>query len=118
MSELLRNDVDPGETREWLDALESLLREEGPDRARFILDQLADKARHAGVEFAIGGKGGQILTDYINSIATSDEPAYPGNAEIELRIQAYQGLHDIVFVPYFSGEESWKTIGYPGPRAV
>lgn len=36
----------------------------------------------------------------------------------ELRIQAYQGLHDIVFVPYFSGEESWKTIGYPGPRAV
>ena len=36
----------------------------------------------------------------------------------ELRIQAYQGLHDIVLVPYFSGEESWKTIGYPGPRAV
>jgi len=35
-----------------------------------------------------------------------------------LRIQAYQGLHDIVFVPYFSGEESWSGIGYPGPRAV
>lgn len=35
-----------------------------------------------------------------------------------LRIQAYQGLHDIVFVPYFSGEESWQAIGYPGPRAV
>ena len=88
MSELLRNDVDPGETREWLDALESLLREEGPDRARFILDQLADKARHAGVEFAIGGKGGQILTDYINSIATSDEPAYPGDKELERRIRS------------------------------
>jgi hypothetical protein len=35
-----------------------------------------------------------------------------------LRIQAYQGLHDIVFAPYFSGEESWQAIGYPGPRAV
>lgn len=35
-----------------------------------------------------------------------------------LKIQAYQGLHDIVFVPYFSGEESWKTLGYPGPTPV
>jgi len=35
-----------------------------------------------------------------------------------LRIQAYQGLHDIVFVPYFSGEASWVGIGYPGPKAV
>ncbi len=35
-----------------------------------------------------------------------------------LRIQAYQGLHDIVFVPYFSGETTWKVLGYPGPVAV
>ena len=40
MSEQLRNDVDPGETREWLDALESLLREEGPERARFLSSRL------------------------------------------------------------------------------
>lgn len=36
----------------------------------------------------------------------------------ELRMQAYQGLHDIVCVPYFSGEESWAAIGYPGPYTV
>ena len=36
----------------------------------------------------------------------------------ELRVQAYQGLHDIVCVPYFSGEESWAVLGYPGPIAV
>jgi hypothetical protein len=35
-----------------------------------------------------------------------------------LRIQAYQALHDIVFVPYFSGEDSWSALGYPGPIAV
>lgn len=35
-----------------------------------------------------------------------------------LRIQAYQGLHDIVFAPYFSGEESWQVIGYPGPHPI
>jgi hypothetical protein len=38
-----------------------------------------------------------------------------GNA---LRIQAFQGLHDIVFVPYFSGESTWKVLGYPGPVVV
>ena len=36
----------------------------------------------------------------------------------ELRIQACQGLHDLVMVPYFSGEESWAVLGYPGPTAV
>jgi hypothetical protein len=36
----------------------------------------------------------------------------------ELRVQAYQGLHDIVCVPYFSGEESWAILGYPGPVSV
>ena len=88
MSELLRNDVDPVETSEWLAALESLLREEGPDRARFIIDQLAAQARNSGVDISTGGKGGSVLTDYINSIATSDEPAYPGNKELEQRIRA------------------------------
>ena len=37
---------------------------------------------------------------------------------LALRIQAYQGLHDIVCAPYFSGEESWKVLGYPGPLAL
>ena len=37
---------------------------------------------------------------------------------LALRIQAMQGLHDIVCVPYFCGEESWTFMGYPGPRAV
>ena len=39
MSELIKHDVDPVETQEWLNALESLLREEGPERAQYILDQ-------------------------------------------------------------------------------
>ena len=86
MSELLRNDVDPVETSEWLEALESLLREEGPERARFIIDQLTAQARKAGVDLA--SKGGTLLTDYINTIATQDEPAYPGNKELEKRIRS------------------------------
>jgi len=36
----------------------------------------------------------------------------------ELKQQAYLGLHDLVCAPYFSGEESWAVLGYPGPAAV
>ena len=37
---------------------------------------------------------------------------------MDLRIQAYQGLHDMVCVPYFAGQESWALLGYPGPTPV
>jgi len=37
---------------------------------------------------------------------------------MDLRVQAYQGLHDLVCVPYFSGEDSWALLGYPGPIPV
>lgn len=37
---------------------------------------------------------------------------------VSLRQQAYQGLHDIVCASYFSGQESWAVLGYPGPRPV
>jgi hypothetical protein len=39
-------------------------------------------------------------------------------AGMELKQQAYLGLHDIVCAPYFSGEESWSVLDYPGPTAV
>ena len=87
MSELLKHDVDPVETHEWLTALESLLREEGPERAQYILDQLSSAASKAGLS-AGTGTGGNVLTDYINTIATSDQPAYPGKLELEQRIRA------------------------------
>ena len=41
-------DDDPVETREWLDALASLLKEEGPERAQFILGQLSAKVTETG----------------------------------------------------------------------
>jgi hypothetical protein len=37
---------------------------------------------------------------------------------VDLRIQAMQGLHDIVCLPYFSGDETWPFLGYPGPIEV
>jgi pyruvate dehydrogenase E1 component len=95
MSELLTNDVDPIETQEWISALDSLLREEGPERAQYILDQLTSAAAKAGLA---AGKGGSLHTDYINSIATADQPAYPGKLELERRIRAIVRWNAIMIV--------------------
>ncbi|GIU15629.1 pyruvate dehydrogenase (acetyl-transferring), homodimeric type [Shewanella sp. MBTL60-007] len=83
MSEHMLQDVDPLETNEWLSALESVVREEGVERAQFLLEQVLDKARLDGVDMATG-----ITTNYINTIPTSQEPAYPGNTTIERRIRS------------------------------
>lgn len=39
-------------------------------------------------------------------------------SSVSLRVQAYQALHDIVSASYFSGQESWAVLGYPGQRPV
>lgn len=39
-------------------------------------------------------------------------------SSVSLRVQVYQALHDIVCASYFSGQESWAVLGYPGPRAI
>ncbi|WP_410016395.1 pyruvate dehydrogenase (acetyl-transferring), homodimeric type [Sodalis sp. C49] len=84
MSERLYNDVDPIETRDWLQAIESVIREEGIERAQFLIDQVLDGARKGGVSIAAGASG----RNYINSIPVEDEPEYPGNLELERRIRS------------------------------
>lgn len=84
MSERLNNDVDPIETRDWLQAIESVIREEGVERAQFLIDQVLSEARKGGVKVAAGSAG----SNYVNTIAVEDEPAYPGNLDLESRIRS------------------------------
>ncbi len=77
--------MDPIETRDWLQAIESVIREEGVDRAQFIIEQVLSEARKGGVNIAAGASG---HSDYINTIAVEDEPAYPGNMDLERRIRS------------------------------
>jgi hypothetical protein len=39
-------------------------------------------------------------------------------SSVSLRVQAYLALHDIVSASYFSGQESWAVLGYPGPKTI
>ncbi|MBN6064535.1 pyruvate dehydrogenase (acetyl-transferring), homodimeric type [Aggregatibacter actinomycetemcomitans] len=93
MSELLKNDVDPIETSDWLAAIDSLIREEGVERAQFIIDQVMQQARIGGVSLPTG-----ITTDYVNTIPVSEQPEYPGNLDIERRIRSYVRWNAVMMV--------------------
>jgi pyruvate dehydrogenase E1 component len=80
------HDPDPQETQEWRDALAGVIAHEGPERAAQLLAGLAGDAQRAGVPFSAGG--GKIVTPYINTIPAGDEPAYPGDIELERKIEA------------------------------
>jgi len=76
-------DVDPQETREWLDALEALIEAEGPERAHFLLEALVDKARRRGVDVPF-----KATTAYLNTIPPDLEARSPGDHALEWRIRS------------------------------
>ena len=76
-------DVDPQETQEWLEALESVLATEGPERAHFILESLIDKARRSGTYLPHSAN-----TAYVNTIPHHLEERSPGNPELEWKIRS------------------------------
>jgi pyruvate dehydrogenase E1 component len=76
-------DTDPGETQEWLEAFEDVLELGGADRCEFLLHKLNERARTRGVKCEAPSN-----TPYCNTIAASEEPAYPGDLELERRITA------------------------------
>ncbi|MFP3029137.1 MAG: pyruvate dehydrogenase (acetyl-transferring), homodimeric type, partial [Arsenophonus sp.] len=84
MTDMLKNDVDPIETRDWLQAIESVIREEGVDRAQYLIDQVLQQVRNSGINITLGSGN----CDYINTISVEDEPDYPGNMDLERRIRS------------------------------
>jgi len=92
MTDIL-NDIDAQETSEWLDALATILEDDGSERAQFILEKVMEKARVEGVNLPHG-----INTNYVNTIPTSQEPAYPGDLKIEQRIRSIIRWNAIMIV--------------------
>ncbi len=93
MSEVMNHDVDVLETQEWLAALESVVREEGVERAQFLLEKVLDKARLDGVDMPTG-----VTTNYINTISPEQEPPYPGDTTLERRIRSIIRWNAIMIV--------------------
>ena len=76
-------DADPQETREWLEALESVLQTEGDERAHYLIERLIDKARHSGLNLPYSS-----TTAYANTIPVDQEAKMPGEPGLEHRIRS------------------------------
>ncbi|WP_406395680.1 pyruvate dehydrogenase (acetyl-transferring), homodimeric type [Streptomyces sp. NBC_00887] len=74
-------DFDPEETQEWLDSLDAAVDERGRERARYLMLRLIERAREKRVAVPE-----MRSTDYVNTIATKDEPFFPGDEEIERKV--------------------------------
>ena len=78
------DDIDPVETGEWLESMDSVLKHHGPERAHFLLNRVIDFARRSGAYLPYSPN-----TAYLNTIATDRQPEYPGDRQLERRIEAY-----------------------------
>ncbi len=78
------DDIDPQETQDWLESIDSVLRTHGPERAHFLLERLIEHARRSGAYLPYSQN-----TAYLNTIPTGQEPEYPGDRTLEKRIEAY-----------------------------
>ena len=76
-------DLDPVETREWLDALAAVAAREGDARAAFLLQRLTEAARGTGIDVPRG-----LTTPYRNTIGLEAQAPFPGDVSLEARITA------------------------------
>ncbi|HEY6757929.1 MAG TPA: pyruvate dehydrogenase (acetyl-transferring), homodimeric type [Baekduia sp.] len=76
-------DIDPNETAEWVEAIEAVIRNDGPDRAKQLLQEVFADARLKGLHFAE-----DLSTPYVNTIPAEAEVAVPGDHELEHRVRS------------------------------
>ncbi|MGQ0502483.1 MAG: pyruvate dehydrogenase (acetyl-transferring), homodimeric type [Panacagrimonas sp.] len=78
------HDLDPVETAEWIDSLQSVLEREGPERAQFLLEAIIEKARLSGAYIPFSPH-----TAYTNTIPPHLEERSPGDHAIEWKLRSY-----------------------------
>ena len=76
-------EVDPQETREWLEALDAVVASDGPQRAQFLLERVVGHAQLTGAAPAPAG-----TTPYLNTIPPQDEPPHPVDEALERRVRS------------------------------
>ncbi|HJU00211.1 MAG TPA: pyruvate dehydrogenase (acetyl-transferring), homodimeric type [Actinomycetes bacterium] len=94
-------DPDPAETREWLEALDSVLEYEGTDRAEQLLDSLLAESRrkHVPVPYS-------AATPYLNTIPPERELPYPGDQAVEHSLRAMNRWNALAVVLRANKESS------------
>lgn len=83
LQEILANDLDPTETREWLESLKAVIDADGPERAHHLLERMVELTRRAGAHLPFAP-----TTEYVNTIPTHLEAKSPGDAQMEWRLRS------------------------------
>ena len=78
-----QTDLNPQETSEWLEALDQVMDEAGPERAAYLLKTLLDRAADFGVSAPQS-----LTTPFVNTIPAHEEVPYPGDRALERRIKS------------------------------
>ena len=86
-------DTDIQETHEWQQALLAVLASEGPERAKFLLDELVRTAHTAQV-----GWRPELSSPYINTISVDQQPVFPGDLAIEERLASIMRWNALAMV--------------------
>jgi pyruvate dehydrogenase E1 component len=94
-------DVDPTETREWVEALEAVVSLDGPERASELLGTVLADARRQGLKPA-----GDLTTPYVNTIPVELEPEFPGDLDIEHRLRSLIRWNAVAMVLRANAESS------------
>ncbi|XBC44548.1 MAG: pyruvate dehydrogenase (acetyl-transferring), homodimeric type [Buchnera aphidicola (Schlechtendalia peitan)] len=94
MIKSLYNDIDPIETDDWIQGIESIIREEGIERANFIVHSVITRLEKENVKILKN----EIISDYINTISVLEEPTYPGNLSLEYKIYSVIRWNAIMIV--------------------
>ncbi|MEM1263323.1 MAG: pyruvate dehydrogenase (acetyl-transferring), homodimeric type [Pseudomonadota bacterium] len=95
------DDIDSAETHEWLEAIDSVLKSDGPERAHFLLNRMIDFARRSGAYLPYSPN-----TAYVNTISPGQQPDYPGDRTLEKRIEAYIRWNAMAMVVQANRENS------------
>ena len=79
----INSDIDPIETREWIDSLSSVLENDGSNRAQFLIKQLIEHSYRQGSDLVLSRN-----TPYINTIPPEKEFKSPGDQNLERKIRS------------------------------
>ncbi|MFZ9671150.1 MAG: pyruvate dehydrogenase (acetyl-transferring), homodimeric type, partial [Burkholderiaceae bacterium] len=89
----MQNDIDLQETQEWREAFASLVAQAGPDRARFILDELKSQAN----DLRLGWRPSAV-TPYVNTIGVDEQPVFPGDLDLEQQLASLMRWNALAMV--------------------
>ena len=94
-------DIDPQETREWLEAIEAVVEHDGVERAQLLLERVVGHAQLSGAAPAPAG-----MTPYLNTIPPQHEPEYPVDEQLERRLRSLMRWNAIATVLKANKESS------------